>query len=260
MAARAVSAPAPAGIGRFLPLAAAAAAIVVFTASPGTPGTQGTRTAGVIRGRVRLSGRNPGNAVIRMGLDPGCTALNEGRRVVQEVVLTGPDGGLANVFVALEGTFPRTPAPATPVVIDQRGCVYQPRVVGARAGQMLEVRNSDPLLHNVHSRSSGPNAFNVGQPQAGVVSTFRLEAQPGMLRLACDVHRWMTAFVGVVDHPYFAVTGTDGAFQLAGVPPGTYRIRAWHERYGDLSQSVRVGPEGTAAVSFAYEEPDRVRR
>jgi plastocyanin len=232
-------------------LPGALALAVLWGVPAGTAG-QPAKT-GAIEGRVRLTGKSPGNVVIRMGLDPGCVAINERRRVIQEEVMTSPDGGLANVFVKLQGEFPKTPVPTEPVVIDQRGCVYLPRIVGARVGQTLEVRNSDQLLHNVHSRSSGSNSFNVGQPQAGVVSRFRLNEEPGLLRLACDVHRWMTAYVGVVSHPYFAVTSDDGTFRISGVPPGTYTIQAWHERYGDLSETVHVAPGGTAAVAFAYE-------
>src|SRR5262245_36247341 len=121
---------------------------------------------GTIKGRVRLNGKSPGNMVIRMGVDPLCSKLNAGQRVLQQEVVTSTDGGLANVFINLQGNFPSAPVPAEPVVVDQRGCVYMPRVIGARAGQRLQIRNSDALLHNVHSLS-GLNSFNVGQAGAG---------------------------------------------------------------------------------------------
>ena len=165
---------------------------------------------GTIKGRVRLTGKSPGNAVIRMGVDPMCGKMNAGKQVVQEQVVVSADGGLANAFVRLQGSFPRAAAPTQPVTIDQRACFYIPRVVGAQVGQTLQVRNSDPMLHNVHSLSSGTNGFNVGQPSAGMVYTFQLKQEEIMLRLKCDVHRWMTAYIGVVSHPYFAVSGTGG--------------------------------------------------
>src|SRR5262245_45643352 len=112
---------------------------------------QGRATTGVIKGHVRLNGKLPGNSVIRMNVDPKCAQLNRGKQVVQEVVKASIEGNLANVFVRLEGTFPKTPPPPTPVTIDQRGCVYTPRVVGVQVGQMLQIKNSDDLLHNVHS-------------------------------------------------------------------------------------------------------------
>ena len=208
--------------------------------------------AGGIKGRVRLTGKAPGNPVIRMGVDPLCAKSNAGKRVFQETVVTDREGGLAHVFVKLMGRFPSTPVPAAPVTIDQRGCVYVPRVIGARVGQTLQVRNSDALLHNVHSASAGGNVFNVGQPVAGLVFRHPLKPEPEMVSLKCDVHRWMTTYVGVVDHPYFAVTGKDGAFEIANVPAGTYSIRAWHERYGLSTASVRVTSGTAATVAFVY--------
>jgi plastocyanin len=148
---------------------------------------------GTIKGRVRLSGKLPGNAIIRMGVDPMCAAINKGKRVVQEIVVANAEGDLANVFVTVQGAFPRVPVPPEPVTIDQGGCVYKPRVVGAQVGQTLQVRNSDPLLHNVHSLSAHTNSFNIGQPMLGMVYQFRLKDEEIMLPLKCDVHRWMTA-------------------------------------------------------------------
>lgn len=207
---------------------------------------------GAIKGRVLLTGKSPGNAVIRMGVDPMCRKLNAGKLAVQEAVVTTPDGGLANAFVRLQGTFPRTSPPAQPVVIDQRACFYVPRVVGARIGQRVQIRNSDALLHNVHSLSSGANSFNVGQPLAGMVYSFQLKEEPRMLQVKCDLHRWMTLFIGVVEHPYFAVSGSGGTFDIPGVPAGSYTVEAWHERYGSLTRPVRVAPGATATLEFAY--------
>jgi len=221
--------------------------------SDGRPGTAAASAeVGTIRGRVRLDGRSPGNTVIRMGVDPMCAAINDRKRVLQEAVVTSADGGLANAFVRVQGTFPRIPVPPEPVTIDQRGCVYTPRVLGARVGQTLQVRNSDPLLHNVHSLSAGSNGFNIGQPVAGMAYQFGLKGEEIMLGLKCDVHRWMTAYIGVVSHPYFAVSGSDGTFEIASVPVGTYTVQTWHERYGDLTQPVRVRPGATTTVTFAY--------
>ena len=207
---------------------------------------------GAIKGHVRLMGKLPGNPIIRMGKDPMCNKINAGKRVIQETVVASADGGLANVFVHLQGSFPQTPVPTTPVSIDQHGCIYGPRVVGARVGQMLQVRNSDPLLHNVHSMSARGNGFNVGQPLAGMVQQFRLKDEEIMLRLKCDVHSWMTAFVGVVSNPYFAVSHDAGIFEIDNVPAGTYTIQAWHEQYGPLTQTVRVKAGAPTTVDFNY--------
>jgi plastocyanin len=211
-----------------------------------------TSKGGTISGHVAAKGKVPGNPVIRMGMDPKCATLNAGKSTVQEIVAAGADGSLANVFVSLQGAFPGSPVPAEPVTIDQRGCVYVPRVVGAQVGQTVQVRNSDELLHNVHSNSTRGNAFNFSQPRAGIVQEVRLKEPETMLRVACDVHRWMTAFVGVVSHPYFATSGVGGTFTIVNVPAGTHTIQAWHELFGVVTQTVRVTDGATSTVEFAY--------
>jgi plastocyanin len=209
-------------------------------------------TGGTIKGHVHLGGTLPGNSVIRMGKDPKCSDMNKGKQVVQETVKATIDGSLANVFVRLEGSFPSTPAPKTPATIDQRSCFYSPRVLGVRVGQTLEIRNDDNLLHNVHSVSNHDNQFNVAQAKAGVVDSFKMKNEEVMLKVGCDVHSWMTAYVGVVTNPYFAVTDATGAFEIKNVPPGTYTIDAWHERYGPIKKSVKVTAGGTVTVDFSY--------
>jgi plastocyanin len=217
-----------------------------------TPAGAQASKPGAIRGHIRVNGKPPGNPVIRMGMDPMCAKLNAGKRPVQEIVVATADGSLANVFVSLQGSFPASPVPSQPVTIDQRACVYVPRVVGARVGQTLQVRNSDELLHNVHSASAHGNNFNISQPKAGVVTPLQLKTAEMMLRVTCDVHRWMTAFVGVVSHPYFATTGGAGTYAIADVPAGTHTIQAWHEQFGVVTRTVRVTAGSTSTVDFAY--------
>jgi len=232
--------------------AAVAMAAPVPTAAAQTPGR------GTIKGRVRLLGKLPGNVVLRMRGDRFCAQLNAGKQVVQETVMAALDGSLGNVFVRLDGSFPDTPVPAQPVTIDQRGCVYAPRVVGLRVGQTLQVRNSDDLLHNVHGVSARSNNFNVAQPMVGMVNQFRPKDEEVMLRLSCDIHSWMTSYIGVVNHPYFDVTGKSGTFEIRNVPPGRQTILAWHEVYGELKKSVVVTAGATATVDFdipAREQP-----
>jgi plastocyanin len=156
------------------------------------------------------------------------------------------------VFVRLQGTFPPTPVPTEPVTIDQRGCVYVPRMMGARVGQTLQVRNDDEILHNVHSLSVKSNTFNVSEPKAGMVQQFKMKDEEVMLRIKCDIHSWMTSYVGVVSNPYFAVSNKAGTFEIANVPPGTYTIVAWQERYGPVMKTVTVRAGAVAAVDFAY--------
>jgi hypothetical protein len=137
-------------------------------------------------------------------------------------------------------------------VIDQRGCMYHPRIQGARVGQTLEVRNSDSTLHNIHSLSTKGNNFNTGQPVAGMVFKYPLKSEEVMLHVKCDVHPWMTGYLGVVSHPYFAVTDASGAFRIPNVPPGKYTIVAWHEQYGPITQTIEVKAGAAADVNFAY--------
>jgi len=197
-----------------------------------------------------------------MGMDPKCADMHRGERVLQTSVVADADGSLANVFVVLEGTFPPTasPVPAEPVVIDQRGCVYQPRVVGLRLGQRLIVRNSDDLLHNVHASSAQGaqgNTFNVGQPRAGMAFEFTPKSAEVMLKIGCDVHSWMTTYVGIVSHPYFAVTDTHGRFEMVSVPAGRQRVRLWHERFGEMTTTVTVtaGAIATVETRFSQQAP-----
>jgi len=210
---------------------------------------QGT---GTIKGHVRLTGKSPGNVVIRMGVDPMCGTINAGKRVIQEAVLTSADGGLKNAFVKLQGNFPQTPIPRQPVVLDERGCVYAPRVIGMRVGQTLQIRNDDPLLHNVRSSSEKDNNINVGQPKAGVMTEFRPKSEEVMLEFGCDIHKWMRAYIGIVSHPYFAVSGDGGAFEIDNVPPGTQTVQVWHEAYGLITKTVRVQGGAIANIDFSY--------
>ena len=227
------------------------AAAILEVGSAGSPLVLQS-TGGSIKGHVHVTGKVPGNSVIRMGKDPKCSEMNKGKQVIQEAVKATIDGSLANVFVRLEGAFPATPVPKTPVTIDQRSCFYSPRVAGVRVGQTLEIRNDDNLLHNVHSVSNHDNQFNFGQAKAGVVDSFKMKNEEVMMRLGCDIHSWMTAYVGVVTNPYFAVSDASGAFEIKNVPAGTYTIDAWHERFGPLKKSVKVMAGGTVAVDFSY--------
>jgi hypothetical protein len=218
-----------------------------------------TSGSGTIQGTVRLTGPAPANPIIRMGADPRCSKLYAGKRLTQETVLRSADGGLANAFVYVQGTFPETPAPSEPVIINQQGCIYRPHVMGARVGQTLQIQNSDPTLHNLHSLSGRGNAFNVSQPSTGMVFKYALKNEEVMLHIKCDVHSWMHTYVGIVKSPYFAVSGETGTFRIANVPAGKYPLQTWHERYGPMMQSVDVRAGATATVDFTYTGTEKPR-
>ena len=212
---------------------------------------------GTIKGHIRLTGKLPGNPIIRMGMDPMCSKMNAGKRVIQEFVVAAADGSLANVFVRLKGNFPQTPVPTQPVVIDQAGCVYTPRVVGARVGQTVQIKNSDPLLHNVDALSGQKNGFNIAQPRAGLVYEFKPKNEEIMLHLKCDVHNWMNAYIGIVSNPYFAISNAMGNFQIDKVPPGTYTIEAWHERFGLVSKMITGKPGVPTTFDFTFASNEK---
>jgi plastocyanin len=235
-----------------LPLVGCSMAVALVAGSRAAMAAGQAAAGGTIVGHVKLMGTPPGNAAIRMGMDPVCAKINSGKRIFQEIVLTTKDGGLANVFVNVQGSFPKTPVPTVPVTIDQQGCTYRPHMVGARVGQTLQIKNSDETLHNLHSVSTNGNGFNVGQPKAGMVFQYQLKGEEAAVHLICDVHRWMASYIGVVNHPYFTVSGEGGGFTIPNVPAGKYMLHAWHERYGPLTQSVQVRPGMTTTVDFSY--------
>ena len=229
-------------------IVAAGVAAIASGLAPQRLDAQGS--TGTIVGHVRLTGPAPANTVIRMGGDPRCSRAAGGRRITQDVVLKSADGGLANVFVTLQGSFKAAPS-SQPVTIDQKGCVYVPRVVGAQVGQTLQITNSDATGHNVHSLSKG-NVFNVSQPKQGMVNRFQLKSDELVMRIRCDFHSWMISYVAIVPHPYFSVSGMDGAFTIQRVPAGRHTIQAWHEAYGRLTKTVEVKPGQTVTVDLGY--------
>jgi hypothetical protein len=232
-----------------------AIALLLLVRTSAAPVSQGAGV-GTIEGVVHLAAQPPRNRPIRMMADPACAQIHSGKQVIQETVLRAPDGGLANVFLHLRGAFPQSGAPAAPITIDQRGCLYIPRVQGARVGQVLQVKNHDETLHNIRSHST-VNPFNVSQPKAGMTFNFRLRSDDVMLHVRCDVHSWMTGYVGVVTHPFFAVTNARGAFTVPNVPPGKHTIQAWHEAYGPLTREVNVAAGATTKVSFEYRGDEK---
>lgn len=212
-----------------------------------------TLFAGTVSGTIKFTGTPPEPEPISMNADPACAAFHP-EPVYAQTVAVNENGTLKNVFVyvksSLEGkTFP---APAEPVVIDQKGCQYDPHVFGIQVGQDLEIRNSDATLHNVHSLAEKSKQFNLGMPIQGMTLKKKFENQEVMVKFKCDVHPWMSAYIGVLDHPYFSVSGSDGSFQIADLPPGDYVIEAWHEKYGAQEQTVTVTEEGPASVEFTF--------
>ena len=164
-----------------------AAAVVLAVVGRGAV-VHGQGGTGTITGHVKYMGAAPANPVIRMGADPRCSKLYVGKRPTSPNVVVAGDGGMANAFLSLEGTFPAAPPPTTPVVINQQDCMYAPHVVGARVGQTLQLKNDDETTHNLHSLSMAGNDFNTSQPMKGMVFEFKLKAGE-MLHVKCDIHK-----------------------------------------------------------------------
>jgi hypothetical protein len=211
-------------------------------------------TAATVTGKVVLEGTPPANPVIKMASDPACSAANTGDVHGESFVVD--NGGLENVFVYIRdglGNKYIFDTPSEPVKLDQKGCRYVPHVVGLRTTQPLEVSNSDATLHNVHGMPETNREFNVGQPVAGMKNTVTFTTPEVMVPFKCDVHSWMSAYVGVVSHPYFAVTGSGGKFELRTIPPGTYSIEAWHEKLGRQEQTVTLGEKDSKDITFTFK-------
>lgn len=207
-----------------------------------------------ISGKVFFDGAAPESVKLDMKMDPACAKLYSGP-VFSEEALVSSDGGLKNVFVYVkEGLEGRSfPAAETPVVLNQEGCRYSPRVFGIQTGQILELTNRDATIHNVRATAKEQKSFNLGMPMKQMKMTRQFEKQEVMVPFKCDVHPWMRAYAGVLDHPFFAVTDESGAFTLRGLPAGDYTLEAWHEKFGTrpLKITVTEGAE-TPAAEFRF--------
>jgi plastocyanin len=211
-------------------------------------------TAAKLKGSITFAGAKPAHQKIDMASDEGCQKATAGKPIFDEPVVTGKGGGLANAFVYIQtGLEGKKFEPATEAVaLDQHGCIFVPHVIALRTGQILELKNGDAVSHNVHPLPANNREWNQEQaPQAPPVE-HRFARPEIMIPVKCNIHSWMRSYIGVVDHPYFAVTGPDGAFEWKNLPPGDYTIGVWHEKLGKQEQQVHVAPSGAAAVNFTY--------
>ncbi len=249
---------------RPLPIAAAlfAAAGILSCSDPSKqppPVPAGALPAGTvlgsatIAGRVTYGGAPPTPLAINMASDSACHAKHDGDPVREDLVV-GANGELQYVFVhvasGLEGK--AFAPPDQPAQLDQRGCTYRPHMIGLQVGQPLLLVNSDPTLHNVHTVSQANTPFNFGMSVQGQKATRYFHEPEVMVKARCDVHPWMASYIGVVAHPFFAVTGDDGTFTLAGLPAGEYVVEAWHEKLGTLKQTVKLADGEHRQIAFAF--------
>jgi hypothetical protein len=211
-------------------------------------------TAGVLAGTAKFKGKQPVRKQIDLDQDPACVKAHGKRLVSDESVIINQDGSLANVFVyiktGLEGK--QFEAKGGPVTIDQKGCWFYPRVAGIQTGQTLSVTNSDPLTHNIHPMAQLNREWNQSQSEGDAPLKRRFTRAEVMIPVKCNIHGWMRAFIGVVDHPYFAVTDSTGSFEMRNVPPGQYVIAAWQEKFGLKEQAVTLAPSDKAMAAFTF--------
>jgi hypothetical protein len=214
------------------------------------PAAQGGAT---LTGKAKFTGTKPPAPKIDMTEEPKCKAKYQ-TPPTDEAVVVNANGTLANVFVYVKSGLPASytaPAPAGPVTLDQDGCRYHPHTLGILVGQKLAIKNSDGILHNIKAKGTKNRPFNISQPTT-MTSERSFTAPEVMVPLECNVHGWMHAWLGVLAHPFFAVSGTDGSFTITGLPPGTYVIEAWHEKYGPQTATVTVAGSETKTADFSF--------
>lgn len=227
-------------------LMSASVAVIAGGVSPAATGSS-------VRGTVHFEGKVPAPKAVSMSADPVCAKQHSGPIEVRDVV-TDDKGDLQNVIVFVsEGLGDRTFEPPTqPVVIEQKGCMYEPHVLAVRANQTLQLVNDDRTSHNVHPTPTNNREWNKAEPP-GTRMEEAFAREEVAIPVKCNVHPWMRGYIAVFKHPYFAVTGKDGSFDLGNLPPGTYTIKAWHEKLGTSAQTVTIGANETKNISFVFK-------
>src|ERR1041385_2429986 len=206
-------------------------------------------TAATISGVGSFNGSAPKMKPLGMRADRGCPTAPQPAEVV-----VAKDGKLANVFVYVKEGLPQGnfAVPSDPVTLDQKGCRYIPHMLGIMAGQPLKITNTDTADHNIHDMPSNNPAFNESQTPTDQPVTRKFPNAEMMIPVQCNQHPWMRAYINVMSHPYFAVSGPDGSFEIRNLPPGEYTLAAVHERFGEQTMKVKVGAKETTKAPFVY--------
>lgn len=212
-------------------------------------------TASTVTGQILYKGKRPAPKAIDMSEEPACVEAHKGK-AYNESLVVNRKGDLANAFIyiktGLEGkTFE---VPADPVTIDQNGCWFRPRVLGIQTGQTLKIVNSDPVTHNIHPMAQVNREWNHSQGADDPPMARKFIKPEIMIPVKCNIHSWMHAFIGVLDHPYFAVSNDDGTFEIKNLPPGAYTIAVWTETLGTQEQQLTVPPHGKPVANFTFKE------
>ena len=229
-----------------------AAALVALSVWPGV-----AFAASSVTGTVTFVGKAPALKPLAMDADPACAKKHSGP-VANEMLALGSGNTMGNILVWVSKGLPAGktwPAPKEPAVLDQKGCQYVPHVQGIMVGQTYRILNSDGILHNVHALPKINKQFNRAMPATVKEATATFDKPEDVFQIKCDVHPWMSAYVGAFTHPFFSATSTDGKFTISGLDPGTYEITAWHERLGKQTASVTVGANDKKTQDFKFTMP-----
>ena len=216
--------------------------------------------AGDVQGKITFDGNAPKMKPLRMDADPVCVANNEIQPRKEWLVLD-ENNGVKNVLVFVKESKSGTLVdidyvPKDKAVIDQKGCVYVPHVLGIMVGQQLDILNSDGTLHNIHALPKVNKEFNKAMPRSKKQMSVTFDKVEAPFKVKCDVHPWMGAYLGVFDHPYFAVTDDSGSYSISGLAPGKYVIEAWHEKLGSQSADITVDDSGVSQ-DFTFKKPSK---
>lgn len=211
--------------------------------------------AATLTGKVSFTGDKPTMKNIDMSANPACARAHAGAPAKSEEVVVNGNGTLKNVFVWVKAGVPdrQWPVPSNSVELAQKGCTYGPHVIGVMSNQDIKIVNSDPTNHNIHPLPKINQEWNESQPPNGESKLKKFAREEVMIPVKCNVHPWMRSYIGVVNHPFFAVTGDDGSFTIKGLPPGKYTLEAWHEKYGTQDVEVTVAAKESKPVDFTFK-------
>lgn len=221
----------------------------------GGAATPDMENGATITGKVIFDGTAPKPKTLDMSAVPACTAAHKTPATSEEVVVNS-NGTVKYAFVWIKSGLPTDKtwtAPTTAVPLTQEGCMYSPHVVALMAGQNLDIKNADPTNHNIHPMPANNPDFNQSQPPNSGDIDHSFAREEVMVPVKCNIHPWMRAYIGVVSHPFFAVTGDDGTYSIKGLPPGTYTIQVWQEKYGTQDQQITVGAKDSKTQDFTIK-------
>ena len=225
-------------------------------------GTQTKHAHGTLKGNVKFDGKAPKARPLKMDADPICGSSHEGK-VYSESFIVDEDLNLKNVLVWLKDVKYDGPVPSEPAVLDQKGCIYTPHVLGVVKNQKVLIKNSDATLHNIHSMAEKNDQFNFAMPKVVKEKATIFTAVEEPFYIKCDVHPWMKSWVLVQDHPYFAVTDSKGNFTIENIPPGTYEVIAWQEKFKmkrAITKTIEIKDSAETVQDFVFVKPQAPKK